>query len=313
MEHHLCRQRHSGGYQLANGRSASLAGQPALACERWVAVAEVSGMAGARGDVIRSAAALDPALFDNLLAEQVSDHELAEWDDKGGRFRAEAQRRIGALVLDSKALDPVPHDVRRNALIALLRKQGLRKLLPWSEAQDQWCARVMLLRELEPDGGWPDVSETALLENAENWLGPYLDNVGSLQGLRKLNLDQILASMLDWPQQQQLDQLAPPRLQVPSGSRYRIDYSQSPPVIACKLQEMFGCETTPTIADGRVALLVHLLSPAGRPLQVTQDLAGFWRSSYHDVKKDMKGRYPKHPWPDDPLQALPTRRAKPRT
>ncbi len=308
----IARQRHAGGYQLANGRGASLAGESSLNRSRWLAVAEVGGGAGARGDVIRSAAVLEAVLFDGLLGEQVEDREFVEWDRKEGRFRAEARRCIGALVLDSRTLDKVPAEAKRAALIDLLRKEGLRKLLAWGEAQDSWCARVRLVAASYPDENWPDTRESTLLANAEDWLRPFLDDISTLQGFKKLDLAMILNSMLDWSQQNLLDQRAPERIQVPSGSRYRIDYGQSPPVLAAKLQEMFGCETTPSIADGRVALVVHLLSPAGRPLQVTQDLAGFWRSSYHDVKRDMKGRYPKHPWPDDPLQALPTHRAKPR-
>jgi ATP-dependent helicase HrpB len=308
----IARQRHSAGYQLANGRSASLTDNSALHGARWLAVAEVSSSAGARGEVIRSAAVLDEKLFEGLLADQVHEQERVEWDKSGGRFRAEARRCIGALILESRTLTEVPVEAKRAALLGLVRKEGLRKVLPWGDAQQQWCARVELLRAVYPNEGWPRVDDDGLLASAENWLGPFLDDIATLQDFRKLDLDMILGSMLDWNQQQALEQLAPLRLQVPSGARHKIDYSHMPPVLACKLQEMFGCETTPTIANGKVALLVHLLSPAGRPLQVTQDLAGFWRSSYHDVKKDMKGRYPKHPWPDDPLQALPTSRAKPR-
>ena len=152
-----------------------------------------------------------------------------------------------------------------------------------------------------------------MLATLDDWLGPYLDKVRLLQDFKKLDLSAILQALLPWEQQQQLKQLAPPRLQVPSGSSIAIDYAQSPPVLAVKLQEMFGCEQTPTVAGGKVALLAHLLSPAGRPLQITQDLAGFWRSSYHDVKKEMKGRYPKHPWPDDPLVAIATRHTRKRS
>jgi ATP-dependent helicase HrpB len=157
---------------------------------------------------------------------------------------------------------------------------------------------------------WPDLSDKALLHDLENWLAPYLDGVTSLAGFGKLDLKNILQGLLPWPLPKELDALAPERFQVPSGSNIRIDYSESPPVLAVKLQEMFGAQSTPAVVQGRVALMVHLLSPAQRPLQVTQDLASFWRNGYDSVKKEMKGRYPRHPWPDDPLKALPTGKTK---
>ncbi|MCP4767228.1 MAG: ATP-dependent helicase HrpB [Gammaproteobacteria bacterium] len=308
----IARRRHSGGYQLANGRSANLTGEHRLGKNCWLAVAEVSGMVGGKGDVIRSAAALDEVLFSAALQDMVSDETIAQWDKQSSRFVAEQQRRIGALVLQRKSLDEVPADAKRSALIDYLRDQELRPL-PWSDEHRQWCARVCLLRSVAGEQGWPDVSQAVLLDTLDDWLGPYLDKVRLLQDFKKLDLSAILHALLPWEQQQRLLQLAPPRLQVPSGSSIAIDYTQSPPVLAVKLQEMFGCEQTPTVARGKVALLVHLLSPAGRPLQITQDLAGFWRSSYHDVKKEMKGRYPKHPWPDDPLQAIATRHTRRRS
>jgi ATP-dependent helicase HrpB len=305
----IARRRHSGGYQLANGRSANLTGEHHLGNNRWLAVAEVSGMVGGKGDVIRSAAALDDALFDSALRDRVCDETIVHWDKQSSRFVAEQQRKVGALVLQRKSLNEVPAAAKRAALIDYLRDQELRPL-PWKEEHRQWCARVCLLRTAIGDQDWPDVSEAALRDTLEDWLGPYLDMVSLLKDFRKLDLGAILHALLTWEQQQRLKELAPLRLRVPSGSSIAIDYTQSPPVLAVKLQEMFGCEETPTVAGGRIALLVHLLSPAGRPLQITQDLAGFWRSSYHDVKRDMKGRYPKHPWPDDPLQAIPTRKTR---
>jgi len=318
----IARKRHSGGYQLSNGRSASFIGNTALANQPWLAVAEVTAGVGGKGDVIRSAAALDETLFDTVLSDLVSFETIAEWDKKADRFIAEEQQKIGALVLQRSRLDTVPVEAKRAALVAHIQKQGLR-ILPWKSQDYQWCARVMLLRRTEQsaaqagaksltDSQWPDTSDDNLLATLDEWLAPYLDDVKSLQDIKKLNLSEILNAILPWDKQQLLNQLAPSRLSVPSGSSIAVDYTESPPVLAVKLQEMFGCEETPTVANGKVSLLVHLLSPAGRPLQITQDLAGFWRSSYHDVKKDMKGRYPKHPWPDDPLVAVATRRTKPR-
>ena len=305
----IARRRHSGGYQLANGRGARLAGQHRLGKSQWLAVAEVGGMAGNSSDTIRTAAALDESLFDGVLAGQVGEQTVASWDRKSNRFVAEERITIGVLKLKSRRLDSVPVEVRRNALIEMLRDGNL-DALPWKTEHRQWCARVNLLREADPESAWPDVSIEGLLDTVEHWLGPYLDEVSLLQDLRKLDLKSILAALLPWDLQQRLEQLAPSRFAVPSGSKVAIDYTRSPPVLAVKLQEMFGCEETPAIANGRVPLVIHLLSPAGRPLQITQDLAGFWRSSYQAVKKDMKGRYPKHPWPDDPLTAQATRHTR---
>lgn len=305
----MARRRHSGGYQLANGRSAELPDKHAIGNQPWLVIAEVSSMIGGKSDTIRAATVLDDKLFASALAEQVRVHTVLEWDKKSERFLAETQHKIGALVLQRTTLQNVPPEAKSAALIGFIRKQGL-DLLPWQAEHAQWCARVNLLRRVEPEQPWPDVSREHLLATLEAWLAPYLDVVNLLHDFKKLDLSAILSTLLPWTLQQRLEQLAPQRLDVPSEHAIAIDYSQSPPVLAVKLQEMFGCEHTPTIANGRVALLVHLLSPAGRPLQITQDLAGFWRTSYHDVKKDMKGRYPKHPWPDDPLQAVATRKTK---
>ena len=305
----LARRRHSGGYQLANGRSAEFAQHNVLSNQAWLVVAEVSSSVGGKSDTIRSAVALDEKLFSTGLAAQVREQTVVEWDSKAGRFIAEQQHKIGALVLQRKALVNVPREAKSAALIAFIRKQGL-DLLPWQSQHEQWCARVNLLHRLEPEQPWVDVSRARLLADLETWLAPYLDDVNTLTDFKKLDLTTILSALLPWDMQQRLEKLAPERLDVPSGHSIAIDYRQNPPVLAVKLQEMFGCEQTPTIANGKVALLVHLLSPAGRPLQITQDLAGFWRTSYHDVKKDMKGRYPKHPWPDNPLEAIATRKTK---
>ncbi len=307
----IARRRHSGGYQLANGRSANFAVQNHLSKSQWLAVAEVSGFAGGKGGIIRSAATLDDDLFPTLLNNLVRVETIAEWDKKTSRFVAEQQQKTGALVLHRTSLKTVPVEAKRLALIQYIRKQGLQ-ILPWAKEQQQWCARVSLVRSIEIDSDWPDVSQQTLLDTIDNWLAPYLDNVNLLQDFGKLRLRNILDALLPYEKHQQLKNLAPERINVPSGSSIAIDYSESPPVLAVKLQEMFGCEQTPSVMNGKVPLLVHLLSPAGRPLQITQDLAGFWRSSYHDVKKEMKGRYPKHPWPDDPLVALATRRTKAR-
>ena len=304
----VARRRHKGGYQLANGRGADIDRSSRLSRESWLAVAETGGMKGRKGDQIRSAAPLSEALFEGPLSSLVHTSSTADWDEKSGRFVAEKRRQIGSLVLSREALADVPESLRIKSLMDVVSQSAL-KVLPWTPELEQWQMRVMLVREhLAPD--WPDVSTAGLLADMDTWLAPDLSDVRKQSDFRKLDLSSMLHSLLTWEQQQFLDRHAPSRLQVPSGSSHKIDYRESPPVLAVKLQEMFGCESAPAIVEGRVPLVIHLLSPAGRPLQVTSDLASFWRQGYEDVKKEMKGRYPKHPWPDDPLQATPTAKTR---
>ena len=170
----------------------------------------------------------------------------------------------------------------------------------------------MLARSAFPEKEWPDISDAALCNTLEGWLAPHLEGVNSAKKIAQLNIAEILKQSLDYRQQRELDELVPPHLSVPSGSKIRIDYSGEVPVLAVKLQELFGLAVGPTVCGGRIPVLLHLLSPAGRPIQVTRDLRGFWDGAYQQVKKELKGRYPKHPWPDDPWSAAPTRRLKPR-
>jgi len=283
--------------------------------ERWLVIAELGSRQGQREERIYRAAALDPRLFEDVLAEQVSLRDELEWDEREGVLRAERQRRVGELVLSREALPGLDEHARGRALLGLVRRKGL-ELLPWTAELRQWQARIGMLRQIDLDAGvaseWPDVSDAALLARLEEWLLPYLGNVSRLAHFAQLDLKSMLATLLPWPLPQRLDEWAPVALTVPSGSRVRLDYSESPPVLAVRLQELFGLADTPRIAGGRQAVKLHLLSPARRPVQVTQDLASFWSTTYRDVKKDLKGRYPKHYWPDDPLIAEPTARAKPR-
>jgi ATP-dependent helicase HrpB len=290
-------------YLLSNGRSAQLRPDDSLVGQPWLAVAEIGGHQNESSDRIYSASRLDPASFSTILSPLVVEHELVEWDYKAEQFVAQRRRLIGRIELASEPLARVSDEARSAALLGVVRKRGLG-ILPWTQSLQQWRARVQLLHRLESgSAGWPDLSDETLLATLEQWLLPYLNEVRKLEDFQRLDLKSILDAQLGWPLPLDLERLAPQRLAVPSGSSIAIDYCQDPPVLAVKLQEMFGCVDTPTVAGGRVPLLVHLLSPAQRPLQVTQDLAGFWRTGYQDVKKEMKGRYPKHPWPDDPLQA----------
>ncbi|WP_417787209.1 ATP-dependent helicase HrpB [Stutzerimonas xanthomarina] len=313
----IARQRRDGGgeYRLANGRAAVFGEPDALMKEPWLVIAELGSRQGQREERIYRAAALDPALFDDELAEQVSVRDELEWDEREGVLRAERQRRVGELVLSREPLPGLDDEARARALLGLVRRKGL-DLLPWTPELRQWQARISLLRQLDlvvgADSAWPDVSDDALLARLEDWLLPYLGKVSRLAHFAQLDLKAMLATLLPWPLPQRLDELAPVSIGVPSGSRVRLDYSESPPVLAVRLQELFGLADTPRIAGGRQPVKLHLSSPARRPVQVTQDLASFWANTYLEVKKDLKGRYPKHYWPDDPLVAEPTARAKPR-
>ncbi|HEY5649630.1 MAG TPA: ATP-dependent helicase C-terminal domain-containing protein, partial [Nitrospiria bacterium] len=200
----------------------------------------------------------------------------------------------------------------RSAMIQGIRAMGL-EALPWSKPLRAWQARVLSMRHWFPKEDWPDVSDAGLFETLKEWLGPYLDGVTRRGHLARINLENILRARLDWKQNQELEKEAPSHLTVPSGSRLPLEYRPGEsPVLAVKLQEMFGLADTPRVARGTVPVTLHLLSPARRPIQVTQDLRGFWDRTYPEVKKELKGRYPKHPWPDDPWKAPPTKRTKKR-
>jgi ATP-dependent helicase HrpB len=310
-------QRKPGGaeYRLANGRAALFAEADALMKHEWLVIADLGSRQGQREERIYLAAELDPALFDSVLAEQVAQLDRLDWDEREGVFRAERQRKVGELVLSREPLTGLDDSAKGHALLALVRRKGL-ELLPWTPELRQWQARVGLLRTLDlqqkGDSEWPDVSNAGLLQTLEHWLLPYLGKVNRLSHFSNLDLSSIVHNLLPWPLPQRLDELAPHHLSVPSGSSIRLDYSEQPPILAVRLQELFGLADTPRIANGRQIVKLHLLSPARRPVQVTQDLANFWRSTYAEVKKDLKGRYPKHYWPDDPLIAEPTARVKPR-
>ena len=245
------------------------------------------------------------------LFHKIEARDDSAWDSREGRITAVRGEYIGAVCLSSRAISPKP-EALLPVVIEAVRASGM-DLLSRNESFLQLQARVLLVRQAFPGDGWPDLSDAALLDSLENWLAPFLNGVRNAQQLVAVNCATALLALLDYRQRQTLDELAPTHMMVPSGSRVRLDYCAGElPLLAVKLQELFGLAETPTIAGGRVAVLLHLLSPAGRPLQVTRDLKGFWDGSYHQVKKEMKGRYPKHPWPDDPWNAAPTRRAKPK-
>ncbi len=297
-----------GQFLLANGKGAELQPADALAGEDYLAVADLDG--DRRVARIFLAAPLSRAEIEEDFAGDIAAEEIVDWDSRVAAVLARSRLRLGALALEDKPLAaPDPARVTA-ALIQGIRELGL-KALPWNREAENLRARISFLRRIE-GAAWPDLSDAALMETLEDWLAPYLAGMLRRAQLQGLDLAAVLAARLSHAQSQALDRLAPSHVTVPSGSRIAIDYSGENPALAVKLQEMFGARATPTIAGGRVALVVHLLSPAGRPLQVTGDLAGFWRNSYPQVRSEMRGRYPRHPWPEDPLAAVPTKRTKKR-
>ncbi len=307
----IARKRDSqpGQYRLSQGRGARLSEQDRLSRYDWLAVASLSSRQDSATDQIRLAALLEPALFDTLLADLRQTEQVIEWDPQQDRLVAEQRTRVGQLVLRRASATSLDPERKTAALIDWVRRKGM-SLLPLDEASERLRQRLAFVRRHDPEPHrWPDLSDEALLKSLEEWLMPWLDGINKGSDFARLDMAAILRSCLDWALQQELDRLAPERIQVPSGSHIRIDYSQTPPVLAVKLQEMFGCTDTPVLGFNAPVTL-HLLSPAQRPLQVTQDLAGFWRGSYAEVRKEMKGRYPKHPWPEDPTSAPATARTK---
>jgi ATP-dependent helicase HrpB len=299
-----------GRFLLSGGRGAFLPVSDALSASTWLAVAEVDGES--RETRVFLAAALSEAEVVESFAARITQHPVVEWDEANSSVRAVSERRLGAIVLETLPLDaPDPEHVTA-LLLAAIRRRGLA-CLPWTATLRDWRARVTFLRSLD-EKNWPDISDAHLLATLESWLKPFMAGRSRLSHLSDLPLRDALGALLDHSHRQQLGELAPTHFTAPSGSRIPIDYSTGEiPVLAVRLQELFGLSVTPAIAGGRFPLLLHLLSPARHPVQVTRDLAGFWRNSYQDVRKDMKGRYPKHHWPDDPASALATRQAKRRS
>jgi ATP-dependent helicase HrpB len=297
-------------YQLASGRGACFQDIEPLANEEYLVVAGLDGsMEWSR---IVLAAPIGVQDIETIAGSLIREVEGIEWDDRDQAVRAVRRRRLGELVLEDRALvHPDPEKVL-DALLDGIRRAGM-EVLPWTKELRQWQARVQFLRRHDaPESSWPDVSDPALREHVKEWLGPFLDGVTRLNQLRRVDMDAALHSRLTWRQQRDLDRLAPAHLTVPSGSSVRLDYGAGErPVLAVRLQEMFGCRDTPHVLDGRAPVTLHLLSPAGRPMQITENLAGFWASVYHDVRKELRGRYPKHHWPEDPWTAQPTWRTKP--
>ncbi|MGM0637832.1 MAG: ATP-dependent helicase HrpB [Pseudomonadota bacterium] len=297
-----------GHFRLASGGLATLPEDHPLAHAELLVAVELDGQAsGAR---IFRAVALERERLEGLYPQCAEWRTSLEWSDDQGRLVGEQVRGLGAVVLDRKPLATLPpQQAVRAALLEALRRRGL----PQDDALRQLQGRMALLRRTLGEE-WPDCSDVTLLATLEQWLGPHLDGITHLDAVERLPLARILLDGLEWSRRSRLDALAPLRLAVPSGASHRVDYAPcregNPPVLAVKLQECFGWQVSPRVADAREAVLLHLLSPARRPLQVTADLASFWANGYAEVRREMRGRYPKHPWPEDPMTAEATARTK---
>jgi len=298
-------------YVLANGRGATFQTVDSLSQQEFLVIATVDG--GDRDARIQLAAALDKSLLLKHFKESIIVKDRIEWDRRQSAVVAKRERCFGELVLEDSALTGISASATVEAMLAGIAEMGLN-CLPWTSTATSFRDRVLFLRTIDTESGtvtWPDLSDAALMDTLADWLSPYLEGISRRDHLSKLNLTNILKNNLDYAQQKLLDKLAPTHLTVPSGSQIPIDYTADGPMVSVRLQELFGLHTTPLIA-GKAPLTIELLSPARRPVQVTRDLSSFWNRGYVEVKKELKGRYPKHYWPDNPLVAQATARVKPR-
>jgi ATP-dependent RNA helicase HrpB len=299
-----------GKFLLNSGRGAFLDEASPLAGESFLVAADLDGKR--REARIYKAAPYPIGTLMKQFQHQLKWSESVTWDRERGRVKSERHLKLGAVTLQKKRLKSPDLEKVLNVFLQGIKDEGVH-CLPWNKKLRRWQGRVCFLeRFLKDDEAWPHVSDEGLESSLKQWLAPYLGDMDRLKDLAKVDLKGALFSILTYRQQKALDALAPTHMSVPSGSRIPIDYAAPIPVLAVRLQEVFGLLKTPTVAGGRQPLLIHLLSPAGRPVQITRDLAGFWKTGYIQVKKELKGRYPKHYWPDDPLTAQATARVRPK-
>jgi ATP-dependent helicase HrpB len=298
----------AGRYLLSGGRGAALTEGDPMANEEFLVVADLEG--SAQDSRIFLAVPITAAEIEELYADRIVAEETVLWSPRDGAVLARRRRRLGALILEDKPLAKPVAEKLRTAMLDGVRQLGL-SALPWSDDLVKWRARVAFLHRL--DESWPDLSDANLLTSLDSWLAPFLDGVSRKDHLSRIDLGAALKALaVPWDKQRALDRLAPTHIEVPSGSHVPIDYANpAEPTLSVRLQEMFGLLDTPRLADGKVPITLHLLSPARRPVQVTRDLASFWATGYRAVKAELKGRYPRHYWPDDPLVAEPTARVRP--
>ena len=299
----------NGSFLLANGRGAQIDPASALAREPFIVVAELTGTAAQSRILL--AAPISATEIERRFADEIESRDEVVFDPASASLRARKARKLGAVALSEQIAAVKPDENTARILSDGVVKLGLQRL-PWTKALSQWREREMFLRKAEGEE-WPDLSDAALAAQAEAWLAPLFDGKAALSALDADEFWNAVTGLLPWNLRRRLDEEAPTHFEAPTGTQAAIDYgAEAGPTISIRVQELFGLARHPSIAGGRVPLVIELLSPAHRPVQVTRDLPGFWRGSWQAVKSEMKGRYPRHPWPDDPASAMPTRRAKPR-
>jgi ATP-dependent helicase HrpB len=284
-------------FQLANGKIAQIGHKDDLAHESWLAVAHVDAREGM--GKIWMAAPINP----KDLAPMLKTKEVLKWDRKKGGLQAHAEIRIGSIILGTRPLAKYAAGDVTEAVLEAIREEG-EYLMDFNEEVEQLILRIQSLRNWYPDQNWPNWSVATLCEKPEIWIAPYLQNITKNDDFKKLNLVQILSSSLDFELQKQLNLFAPATIEVPSGSKIKLEYRKDEvPLLAVRLQELFGLLETPTVNNGKIRVLIEMLSPGYKPVQLTQDLKSFWQNGYFEVKKELKRRYPKHEWPENPLEA----------
>lgn len=299
-----------GEFLMANGRAATLEPPEPLAREPFLAVGEIAGRAGAARILL--AAALGEAEIESIAGAKIATEDEIYFDAERAALRARRRRRLGALTLSEQNLPVALGPESARALAEGIAALGIDRL-PFTKALAQWRDRVLFLRRFEADDAWPDLSDAALAQKAGDWLAPHLEDKTGLAAITSDDLEPALKSLVPWDMRQRLEEEAPTHFETPAGSRIALDYSMDGgPTLSVRVQELFGLARHPALTKGRVPLTLELLSPAARPIQITRDLPGFWRGSWAAVKAEMKGRYPRHSWPDDPMSAQATTRAKPR-
>nr|WP_249434197.1 ATP-dependent helicase HrpB [Enterobacter bugandensis] len=299
-----------GRYQLANGMGAMLDSDDALTRHEWLIAPLLLQGSQSPDARILQAIAVDIDALTRTCPQLLQQSDIVEWDDAQGTLKAFRRSQIGKLILGTKPLAKPSEEELHQAMLNGIREKGLN-VLNWTPEAEQYRIRLHCAAKWLPEYGWPAVDDETLLATLEQWLLPQMSGVHSLRALKTLDVKTALQNLLDWSLRQRLDSELPGHYTVPTGSRIAIRYHEdNPPALAVRMQEMFGEATTPSIAEGRVPLVLELLSPAHRPLQITRDLGAFWAGSYREVQKEMKGRYPKHVWPDDPANTAPTRRTK---
>jgi len=309
----VAKNRGNGSFVLANGRGAALEQTAALSRAPYIAVAELTGTA-MQGRILL-AAPITQAEIEAHFADQIEMTDEISFDRSAMALRARRKKTLHAITLSEAPMAIEPSEKTAKVFADGLIAAGIDQL-PWSKPIKQWRDRVMFLRAAEnaaSDNPWPDLSDDALTAQRETWLVPALLDKTSLKAFSAGDLSDALQAMLPWALRARLDREAPTHFEAPTGTQLAIDYeAEQGPTIAVRLQELFGLTSHPSIARGAIPLVLELLSPAHRPVQVTRDLPGFWRGSYAGVRSDLRGRYPRHPWPEDPASAMPTRRVKPK-